>query len=74
MDTLNLMTVGEVSAELRVAEKTVYRHIRDIPGGFKLFDGTWRFDRQIFMDYIRSQAKQQKARGHELSTDNRHGL
>lgn len=50
-------TVKEVATLLRVSEKTVYRHVREIPGGFKLFNGTWLFDRETLITEIKKQTK-----------------
>lgn len=69
--TSPFLTVKEVSTLLRVSEKTIYRHIREIPGGMKLFNGTWLFDRETLLTELKQ--KSAKPREESRSAD-RHKL
>ena len=40
------LSVGEVATVLRMSEKFVYAHVRDIPGFFKI-GGRWFADKAI---------------------------
>lgn len=66
------LTIKEVATLLRSSEKTVYRQIKELPGAFK-FGGTWLVDKETLMGHFKN-VLTPKAKGHELSTDNRHDL
>lgn len=72
--TDDLWTIGEVATYLKVSEKSVYRRVRDIPGAFKLFNGTWRFHRQIILGWVLSLSKRPTEKIEPLSKDDRHRL
>ena len=74
MNSKDLWTVGELATYLRVSEKTVYRRIRQIPGAFKLFNGSWRIDICTFMRELSKLSERPTEKAELLLTGDRHLL
>ena len=56
------LSIGEVAQLLRMSEKFVYAHVREIPGFFKL-GGRWFADKEILTEELHKLAKRPKKGG-----------
>jgi hypothetical protein len=56
------LSVGEVAAMLRMSEKFVYAHVREIPGFFKL-GGRWFADETVLREGLERLAKRPRKDG-----------
>lgn len=68
----SLTTIPAIARHYGIAEKTIYRRIKEWPFAYKVC-GQWRIDWEEAKAWFKKQTAA-NAKGRELSTDNRHDL